>query len=242
MDRSVKAAAGCLMPAAALAYAARAPRSSFFAPSVWRGPRSRAAVALTFDDGPGEATLEILDILGRHSARATFFQCGMNVRRMPQVSRAVLAGGHELGNHSYTHLLLSLRSPGIIEEEFRRTQETIFDTTGFTPALLRVPFGVRWFGLRRVQRRLGLLGIMWTVIGYDWSLPSAAIVHRVRSRVGNGAIICLHDGRQLQVRPEVRETVAAVRVLVPWLQEEGYRLETVSQLLCPTNLSSGFAR
>jgi peptidoglycan/xylan/chitin deacetylase (PgdA/CDA1 family) len=238
----VKVAARCLIPAAALAYAVRAPRSNFFAPSVWRGPRTRAAVALTFDDGPSEATLEILDILERHSARATFFQCGMNVRRLPDVSDAVLAGGHELGNHSYTHLLLSLRSPGIIEEEFRRAQETIFETTGFRPALLRVPFGVRWFGLRRAQRRLGLLGITWTAIGYDWSLPSAAIVNRVRPRVGNGAIICLHDGRQLQVRPDVRETVAAVRVLVPWLQEQGYRLETVSQLLCPTNSSSGSAR
>ena len=227
--------------AAALAYAVRAPRSSFFAPSVWRGPAGRSAVALTFDDGPSESTPEILDILERHGAHATFFQCGANVRRLPAVSRQVAAAGHEIGNHSYSHLLLSLRSAGIIEEEFRLAQEAIVEAAGFTPVLLRCPFGVRWFGLRRVQRRLGLLGIMWTVMGYDWSLPSAAVVNRIRTRVGNGGIICLHDGRELRNEPEISETVAAVRFLVPWLQEQGYRLETVSQLLCPTNSSSGSA-
>jgi peptidoglycan/xylan/chitin deacetylase (PgdA/CDA1 family) len=199
-------------------------------------------VALTFDDGPSEATPAILEILERHRAPATFVQCGMNVRRLPEIARTVARAGHEIGNHSHTHLLLSLRPAGLIEEEFRRAQETIVEFTGFTPALLRAPFGVRWFGLRRAQRRLGLTGIMWTVIGYDWSLPSAAIWNRVRRKVGNGAIICLHDGRQLRVRPDVRQTVAAARVLVPWLQEQGYRLETVSQLLCRTNLSSESGR
>ena len=198
-------------------------------------------MALTFDDGPSESTPEILEILERHGARATFFQCGMNVRRLPAVARQVAAAGHEIGNHTYSHLLLSLRSAGVIEEEFRLAQETILATTGFAPVLLRCPFGARWFGLRRAQRRLGLLGIMWTVMGYDWSLPSTAIVNRVRARVGNGGIICLHDGMQLRQRPDIGETVAAVRVLVPWLQEQGYRLETVSQLLCPTNSSSGSA-
>ena len=228
--------------AGALAYAVRAPRSSFFAPTVWRGPRSRRAVALTFDDGPSEATPEILEILERHRARATFFQCGLNARRLPQIARMVAAAGHEIGNHSHTHLLLPLRSAGVIEQEFTLAQEAIVETTGVRPVLLRVPFGARWFGLREVQRRLGLLGIMWTVIGYDWSLPSAAIVTRMQARIGNGAILCLHDGRELRFRPDVRHTIAAVRALVPWMQEQGYTLETVSQFLCPTNSSSESAR
>ena len=227
--------------AAAAAYAVRSPRSGVFAPSVWRGPADRPAIALTFDDGPSESTPEILEILDRYGARATFFQCGLNVRRLPEISRQVLAAGHEIGNHSYTHLLLSLRSPAIVAEEFSRAQATIADTTGFRPSWLRAPFGVRWFGLRGVQRRLGLTGLMWTVIGYDWILPGAAIVERVKSKIGNGAVICLHDGRQLRAAPDVRQTVEAVRVLVPMMVEQGYRLETVSQLLCPKNSSSASA-
>src|SRR5690242_8612478 len=91
---------------AAFAYAVRAPRSDIFGPSVWRGPGDRAAIALTFDDGPSESTPEILDVLERYRARATFFQIGLNVRRLPDVARQVFAGGHEIGNHSYTHLLM----------------------------------------------------------------------------------------------------------------------------------------
>ena len=217
-----------------MGWAVRAPRSSVFGPSVHRGPRDRRAVALTFDDGPSESTPELLDLLDRYHVPATFFQCGLNVRRLPETTRAVRAAGHEIGNHSYTHLLLSLQSCTVIEEEFARAQYTIEDVCGLSPALLRAPFGVRWFGFGRAQRRLGLLGVTWTVIGYDWSLPARAIVDRVGSRIANGSIICLHDGRLLQPRPDIRETVAAVRALVPRILEAGYKFETVSQLLCPT--------
>lgn len=227
-------AAGAAVATGAMAWAVRSPRSSVFGPSVWHGPRDRRAVAFTFDDGPSEGTGAILEVLDRYRAPATFFQCGLNVRRLPEAARAVRAAGHEIGNHSYTHLLLALRSPGMIEEEFTRAQAAIEDATGFAPALLRAPFGVRWLGFRRVQHRLGLMGVMWSIIGYDWSLPSRSIVDRVQRGIANGAIICLHDGRQLQARPDIRATVAALRLLVPMVQARGYELETVSQLLCPT--------
>jgi peptidoglycan/xylan/chitin deacetylase (PgdA/CDA1 family) len=236
-NRTIGIGAGLAAGAAAMAWAVRSPRSDVFGPSFWRGPRDRPAVALTFDDGPSESTPEILEILDRYGAPATFFQCGLNVRRLPGIARQVAAAGHEIGNHSYTHLLLSLRRAAMIEEEFAQAQQAILDTTGVEPVWMRAPFGVRWFGMRRAQRQLGLVGIMWTVIGYDWSLPSRVIAERVQQRTANGAIICLHDGRQLLERPDIRPTLEAVRILVPWIQEQGYRLETVSQLLCPTNSS-----
>ena len=240
--RVALAATVCAAGAAAGAYAVRSPRSGIFGPSVWHGPRDQAAIALTFDDGPSESTPEVLEILNRHGARATFFQCGLNVRRLPEITRDVLAAGHEIGNHSYTHLLLSLKSPSIVDEEFSKAQQTIQETTGFSPWLLRAPFGVRWFGFRRVQRRLNLLGVMWSVLGYDWKRSSRFVVDRVRAGLANGAIICLHDGRELRAKPDIRETLNALRILVPLILDQGYRLETVSQLLCPTNSSSAFAR
>jgi peptidoglycan-N-acetylglucosamine deacetylase len=77
--------------------------------------------------------------------------------------------------------------------------------------------------------------VMWTVIGRDWRLDARSIVRRVLPNIVNGAIVCLHDGRELRARPDVGNTIEAVRRLIPILKAEGYRLETVSQLICPTN-------
>jgi peptidoglycan/xylan/chitin deacetylase (PgdA/CDA1 family) len=221
--------------AGAMAYAVRGRSSRLLAPSVWRGGSRRRAVALTFDDGPSESTPLLLECLERHRARATFFQCGANVRRLPGVAREVAGAGHEIGNHSDSHARLYLRSSAFIYEELSRAQETFCRLGGVSPVLFRAPYGARWFGLRDVQRRLGLLGVMWTVLGRDWVLPARGIVRRILRGARNGAIFCLHDGRELLPRPDVRATLEAVRRLVPELQERGYRFETVSELLCPKN-------
>ena len=76
---------------------------------------------------------------------------------------------------------------------------------------------------------------MWTAIGYDWRLRAEEVVRRMAAGVANGAILCLHDGRELRARPDIGVTVEAVRSLVPLLLDHGYRFETVSRLLCPTN-------
>jgi peptidoglycan/xylan/chitin deacetylase (PgdA/CDA1 family) len=220
--------------AALMAWSVRGRSAAVFGPSIWRGPRDRRAVALTFDDGPSEGTPQILDILARYQVPATFFQCGANVERLPGVARAVLEAGHAIGNHSHTHPLFCFRSPGFMEQDLRHAQETIENHTGCRPGLFRAPFGVRWFGIGGVQSRLQLTGVMWTIIGYDWSLKADGVVERF-TRVPNGAILCLHDGRELRARPDIGVTVEAVRRLVPMLLDRGYQLETVSRLLCPTN-------
>src|ERR1039457_6168998 len=130
-----------------LAWAVRGRSASVFGHSVWRGPRDRRALALTFDDGPGESTPDILEILAEHHVPATFFQCGANVDRLPEIAREVAARGHEIGNHSYSHPYLFLRSPNAIENELRRAQETIESHTGFRPAWFRAPYGARRFGV-----------------------------------------------------------------------------------------------
>jgi peptidoglycan/xylan/chitin deacetylase (PgdA/CDA1 family) len=218
-----------------MAWAVRGRSARIFAPSIWRGPRDRRAIALTFDDGPSEGTPQILDILDRYGVHGTFFQCGANVERLPKVARAVRECGHEIGNHSYAHPPLYFRSPRFMEEELRRAQIAIEDHTGARPKWFRVPFGARWFGLRGVQRRLNVTGVMWTVIGYDWSRNADAVVRRVASLVSNGGIVCLHDGRELAAKPDIGATVEAVRRLVPMLLERGYKLETVTNLICPKN-------
>jgi len=229
------AAAGVCAAAGLMAWAVRGRSSQVFGPSVWRGPRDRRALALTFDDGPSESTPRILEILARYQVPATFFQIGANVERLPSVACTVADAGHVIGNHSQTHPLLSLRSRRFIEQELRQAQAVIENHTGQRPDWFRAPYGVRWFGLAPVQKQLGLTGVMWTVIGYDWKLRADAIVKRVAGAIGNGAILCLHDARELQVQPDIGETVEAVRRLVPMLLDQGYTFETIGRLICPTN-------
>lgn len=226
--------AGAAAGAGLMAHAVRGRSSTVFGPSVWRGPSNRPAIALTFDDGPSEATPEILDVLARHGAQATFFQCGANVRRLPQISRQVAQAGHELGNHTDSHPRFDFRSRGFMSGELKRAQRTILDATGAHPRFYRAPYGVRWFGLRQVQRELSLLGAMWTVLGLDWKLPAGSITARLLRGTSNGSILCLHDGRELQPRPDARATVEAVRAAVPELQGRGFEFVTLSELIWPT--------
>lgn len=234
------AGTGVVAASAFMAWAVRGRSSSVFGPSVWHGDRGRRAVALTFDDGPCEDTPRLLDILAEYNVPATFFQCGANVRRLPDIARAVRAAGHTIGNHSYSHPLFSLRSRAFIERELASAQDAIEEHAGIRPVWFRAPYGVRWFGLGAAQRRLRLTGVMWTLIGYDWKLKAGAVVERVAGGVSNGAILCLHDGRELRPKPDIGVTVEAVQRLVPLLLDQGYRFETVDRLICPKNSPNAF--
>ncbi|HLK18243.1 MAG TPA: polysaccharide deacetylase family protein [Bryobacteraceae bacterium] len=228
------AAALGISAAGGLAYAVRGRSSKLLAPSVYRGDQSRPAIALTFDDGPSESTPELLEILGRHGASATFFQCGANVRRLSGIAREVAAAGHEIGNHSDTHPRLFFRSSDFIYRELAAAGETIEQATGLRARLFRAPYGARWFGLRDAQRRLGLMGVMWTTIALDWKWPAAQVARRLLNGAVNGAIFCLHDGRELAPRPDIRATLDAVREVLPRLIERGFHFERVTEILCPT--------
>src|SRR5262249_26572753 len=206
-------------------------KSTLLAPSIWRGPADQPAIAFTFDDGPSESTAEILAILQQHRISATFFQCGANVRRLPRVTREVWAAGHELGNHTDTHPRLCFKSRGFIYRELARAQETIEQVAGVRPVLFRAPFGLRWYGLRRAQRRLGLTGVMWTAIGYDWSRPARDVIQILLEQATGGAIFCLHDGRRTRINPDISSTVKALAELIPMLQDRGYHFESVSSMM-----------
>jgi peptidoglycan/xylan/chitin deacetylase (PgdA/CDA1 family) len=221
-------AGGC--GAAFLAWAVRGRTSSVFGPSVYRGPRNRKAIALTFDDGPSESTPALLELLAEYNIKATFFMCGANVRRLNAIAREVAAAGHEIGNHSDSHAPMYFKSPEFIFREVALAQETIVRVTRVTPRFFRAPYGVRWPGLRRAQSRLNLYGMMWTAIARDWKWPPRRISRLLLSRASNGAILCLHDGRELQRAPDIRATLDAVEFALPLLIKQGFSFETVSQI------------
>lgn len=232
-------AAGAVVAAGGFAvYAVRGRSSALFAPSFYHGDRSRAALALTFDDGPSESTPALLEILAAHRVRATFFMCGHNVRRLPEIARQVASAGHEIGNHTDTHPRFDFKPPDFIYRELASAQDSIHTHTGATPAFFRAPYGVRWFGLRRAQQRLQLTGVMWTVIGRDWSLPAHRVFARLTRGASNGGVLCLHDGRRLQPAPEIPATLDAVARAVPWLKERGFQFQTLSEMIAPRRAES----
>ena len=228
-------ASGAAAGAAFMSYAVRARSSSIFGESYYHGDRSRPALALTFDDGPSESTPKLLEALSKYRVPATFFMCGENVRRCPEVAREVAACGHELGNHTDSHPRLDFKSPRFIYHEVARAQQTIQEITGATPRWFRAPYGVRWFGVAQAQQLLGLRGVMWTVIGRDWRWPAERVTKLVLNSTSNGAIICLHDGRGIRPAPDIGVTIQAVEHILPRLQERGFQFLTLTQILCPTN-------
>jgi peptidoglycan/xylan/chitin deacetylase (PgdA/CDA1 family) len=223
-----------LIPAAAAvgfaAYAVRGKSSQWIAPSIWHGSRNRPSVALTFDDGPSESTPALLALLAQHQVKATFFMCGQNVRRLREIAQQVSAAGHEIGNHTDSHSPLYFKSPEFIYGELEQAQQSIRQITNTTPRLFRAPYGVRWPGLHRAQERLQLTGVMWTAIARDWKLPASRISRLLLNESVNGAILCLHDGRELNSNPDIRATLEAVELVLPVLKERGFSFETVSQL------------
>src|SRR3954451_14604935 len=133
----------------AAAYAVRGRSSQVFGPSVYRGPGKRRTIALTFDDGPSPGSLHLLEYFAKEGVKATFFQCGANVLRHPDISRKISEAGHEIGNHTHSHPRLCptlgrqmrIRSPQFIMSEFSLAQAIIQAEAKVEPRFLRAPYG-----------------------------------------------------------------------------------------------------
>ena len=211
-----------------VAYAAAWPSSRLWGPGFHRLPGGTNEIALTFDDGPASGTPDFLDALDALNVRATFFVCGRNVVRSPDIARAIVDAGHAIGNHTYSHPKLPICSPLRVRRELVRTQHAISEATGVLPTLFRPPYGLRSPALRGLLPELGLVCVHWTVIGNDWKRDAAEIASRVLRRVRKGAIICLHDGCGTDARCDRSQTLEAVREIVPRLKDRGFRFRPLS--------------
>jgi peptidoglycan-N-acetylglucosamine deacetylase len=183
-------------------------------------------IAMTFDDGPSaENTPRLLEMLKQRNIKATFFLIGQNVAANPDLVRRILADGHEIGNHSWTHPQLSKLSDDRVTMEITKTQDAIKDASGFTPTLLRPPYGAITPRQREwVEDRFGLNVILWSVDPFDWKRPGASVItQRILSQVRPGAIILSHDIH--------KQTVDAMPATLDGLIAKGYKFATVSQLI-----------
>ena len=187
-------------------------------------------VALTFDDGPTPAATDsILAILEREGIHATFFFTGAELSANPALGPRFVRAGHELGNHSYSHSRMVLKSPGFVRREIEST-DSLIRRAGYAGTIhFRPPYGKKLVALPWYLRRTGRKTIMWDVEpdSYaDIGGSAERIVAHVLQNVRPGSIIILHV-----MYPSRRESLRAVPRIVRGLEERGYRFVTVSELL-----------
>ncbi|MET8305386.1 bifunctional polysaccharide deacetylase/glycosyltransferase family 2 protein [Micromonospora sp. NPDC005173] len=199
-------------------------------------PASRAlpdrTIALTFDDGPDPRwTPQVLDVLRRHGAHATFFVVGARVNEHPELVRRILAEGHEIGSHTFTHADLAAVPPWRRDLELSLTRKAIAAATGQEVTLLRPPFssvptaltGPEYAALRAAAGA-GHVAVLADRDTRDWQRPGVdKIVKAATPTQGRGAVVLMHDGGG-----DRAQTVAALDRLLPALTDQGYRFTTVS--------------
>jgi peptidoglycan/xylan/chitin deacetylase (PgdA/CDA1 family) len=214
-------------------YATCAMRSQWLGPSDWHGRTNTSAVALTFDDGPSADTERILEVLDRYDAKATFFMLGRQVERFPQIARRVLAEGHGVGNHSYSHPSFIFTRASETRSQMERGHEAITNVLGVPPTLARPPYGARTPAYFDVTRKLRLRTVLWSLSAFDWSQKDhVKIARRVLRKVKPGTIIVLHDADNTG-RCDRTPTVNALSLILEGLRARGLKIAPLSQILEP---------
>ncbi len=208
-------------------------------------------LALTFDDGPSDPyTEQILDVLRRFGVRATFFVIGENAEHHPGLLRRMWQEGHEIGSHTFTHPNMAAISTRRARLELNATQRVLQSVLGRTTLLFRPPYNADAEPTSAEEVRPILLAsqMSYLTIGelidpQDWNLrvvqPGGSIHHRTAQEIaqdviqqalrGTGNVILLHDGGG-----DRSQTVAALSIIIPYLQQKGYRFVTASQLIGST--------
>ena len=209
---------------------ARSRTMQVFGDFVHRVEVEEPLVALTFDDGPSPRVLtEVLPILRELDVPATFFVTGAELERRPGLGAALVAAGHELGNHSYSHRRMLLRSPAFIADEVERTDALIRAAGHTGPVHFRPPYGLRLFGLPHYLARTGRTTVLWDLEpDSDPALAddADAMVAHVLERARPGSIILLHPMYERRAASR-----AAVPGIVAGLRARGFRFVTVSALM-----------
>ena len=206
-------------------------RAKYPSTFVLQGPGNKREVALTFDDAPDDVfTPRVLDVLKREGVKATFFCVGNRIEKHPDVMRRIVAEGHVVGNHSYSHANLPKLSDEKFREEIRKTDALIRQFTGYTPSFVRAPYGniseeqIKW--LASQKRKI----VGWNVDSLDWkSLSREEVATNILAHVKPGAIILQHSAGG--TGEDLTGTVEALPEVIRKLRADGVEFVTVARLL-----------
>ncbi|MDP1659515.1 MAG: polysaccharide deacetylase family protein [Methylotenera sp.] len=196
------------------------PRSNWLGPNWTRLPTAatcRNEIALTIDDGPDPVvTPQVLDLLDRFHAKATFFCIGNKAAQHPDLCREIMRRGHAIENHSQQHRhYFSLLGMGGLMREIQAAQNTLFSITGVRPKFFRAPAGLRNPFLQPALNRLGLCLVSWSVRGFDTQVKDAEKVkNKLLSGLRPGTILLLHDGNSARTKENIPIVVAVLPSLL----------------------------
>ena len=188
-------------------------------------PHGNGRVALTFDDGPGPYTAQVLAELRSLHVRATFFVIGRNVKHSPDAVRALRDAGMVVGNHSWSHPNLTKLSLARQRAQVRRTQDLLEATIGQRPRFFRPPMWAWNRATARAVAEAGLVGVLFSVDTRDWSRPGVTAIVRQALTAHDGQIIALHDAGG-----DREETVQALPLIVKGLRARGLEPVTLDVL------------
>lgn len=230
-----------LAPLAAAGFAyyhAQIPTSQLYGKTICREPEAGKRIAITFDDGPNPAYTEtMMRTLERHNAHGTFFLIGRWAEREPGLIRELHEAGHAIGDHTFTHPTLALKSGSEVQEELRRCRGAV-EASGVTfsevdgASIMRPPWGRRRPGTLRAIREAGFVPVLWSITGFDWrKRETAHSIARHCRKTGEGDIILLHDGTHLEPAGDRSKSVGAAEEIMSRLVADGYEFVTVPELV-----------
>lgn len=174
-------------------------------------------VYLTFDDGPSEYTPQVMALLDKYDAKATFFVIGKQVGHAKKTLHAQYAAGHGVANHTWDHQSLRGKSPRQFRNEVYRTSQVIRDATGHMPICLRPPGGARDKNTAKRAKAYGMKLKLWSVDTYDWKRPGKKAIIARATHIHDGAVVLMHDGGG-----DRRQTVAALDTILKDLKAKGF--------------------
>jgi len=180
----------------------------------------KPVVALTFDDGPSKYTPEILEVLRENNSKATFFVVGSSVDNYKDTLNQIINEGNEIGNHTYNHKDLTTVTNEELYKQVKGTDDLIYSATGYTPAIMRPPYGA---SDDELNKKILKPVIKWSVDTRDWeNRNTEMIVNEILENVQDGDIVLMHDLYE--------STAEAAKIVIPELVERGYQLVTVSEM------------
>ncbi|MCF6093183.1 polysaccharide deacetylase family protein [Microaerobacter geothermalis] len=197
---------------------------------IYRGNLKKPMVALMFNVSWGEEWIpDILQILHKKKIKATFFLDGSWVKKNEELARLIADQGHEIGNHGYSHPLMSKITLSRIRQEILKTNEVIQQTTGKKPLLFAPPAGDFNQKVVDVAYQQGMKTILWTVDTIDWKKPdSSVIVHRVLNKIDNGNLVLMHP---------TEPTSKGLEQMVDGIIAKGLMIGTVSEVLSSNRIN-----
>lgn len=192
---------------------------------TYRAETEEKIIALTFDDGPTKNVDQLLPLLDEYNAKSTFFLIGNEIEKHPEEAKKLVEAGHQIGNHTYSHKRMVLKSPSFIEEEIEKTDELI-RSIGYEAEIdFRPPYGKKFVCLPYYLNKTNKETIMWSLDPETYYLSVDEKINYVMENIQPGSIILLHP-----MYDQTGGTLQVVETILRELTNEGYKFVTVDEL------------